>query len=97
MIQEAAQNHGSLLAVTAGIGALVGLGKDLASPGPLSWRQVVGRSLVSAGLGAASGAILIWIDGDVPPSALYGLAAALSSLGTDGVSRLLGKVLGGKE
>lgn len=72
---------------TAVVGAVVGLGQLLASKDSLSWRAVLGRALVSGGLGASASVILVWLP-DTSLSAQFGLAAALATLGTDGLQAL---------
>jgi hypothetical protein len=70
------------------IGAGIGLGQLLNSKEQLSWRIVIGRALISGGLGAAAGLILLWFD-RVPPVALFAAAAAIASVGTTAIERLL--------
>ena len=75
------------------IGVLTGLGQLLASKERLTWRIVIGRCLSSAGIATAAGVILIAIP-NLPPLAQIGLAAALASLGTSGLERLIQRMLG---
>lgn len=70
------------------VGAAIGLGQLLASDAPLSWRVLIGRALVSGGLGMAAGVALLAFDA-VPPVALFGVAAALASMGTSAIERML--------
>lgn len=77
-----------LLAYLAGIGALVGLGKLLMSKEPLSFRLMLGRTLVSTGLAVAAGSVLAFIPG-VSQLGLIGLAAASSVLGEQFLERLV--------
>ena len=70
------------------IGACIGLGQLLASDAALSWRVVIGRALVSGGLGTAAGLILLAFD-TVPSVALFAAAAALASVGTSVIERML--------
>lgn len=81
------------LAALAAIGGVVGLGQLFASTEKLTARVVVGRAIASAGLGAASATVLIWLP-NLPFVAQCGLAAALASLGTSGLERLLQRVVG---
>lgn len=86
------QEHaGNVMGGLAAIGAAIGLGQLLLSDEPLTKRRVVGRALVSGGLGCAAAGALVWTP--LPPIALAGLAAALSSLGTAGLERLFRKHL----
>ncbi len=77
------------------IGAIVaGMGTLLASSEILTWRIVLGRALSSAALGAAAGSVLLWFP-HAPPAAVIGVAAALASLGTSGIERII-QILGRK-
>lgn len=78
----------------AAVGALVGIGQLLASKEPLTLRIVLGRALSSAGLGAASAAVLVFLP-DLPLVAQFGLAATLASLGTSALERLFQRITGG--
>jgi hypothetical protein len=75
------------------IGTLTGLGQLLASKEVLSRRIVVGRCLSTAGIAMASGVVLLIVPG-IPPIAQIGVAAALASLGTSGLERLIQRTLG---
>lgn len=75
------------------IGILTGLGQLLASKERLTWRIVIGRCLSSAGIATAAGVVLIAMP-NLSPLAQIGLAAALASLGTSGLERLIQRVLG---
>jgi hypothetical protein len=69
------------LAFLAAIGAAIGLGKLLVEDKPFTLRIAVGRALVSGGLGASAGLVLAAYP-DASPVLMYGLAAALASMGT---------------
>ena len=69
------------------VGILVGVGQLLASAERLTLRIVIGRALSSAGLGASSAALLVWLPG-LPIAAQFGVAALIASLGTSGLERL---------
>lgn len=75
------------------IGVLTGLGQLMASKEELTWRIIAGRCLSTAGIATAAGVILLAFPG-VPPIAQIGVAAALASLGTSGLERLIQRVLG---
>lgn len=77
------------------IGLLIGLGKLLNSKERLGWRIVLGRCLSSAGIATAAGAALLAFPhmGNLES---IGLAAALASLGTSGLERLIQHVLGAR-
>ena len=69
------------------VGAAIGLGQLLQTDGHFCWRKAVGRALVSGGLGTAAGLLVLAFD-RAPPIAMFGLAAALASLGTTTLERL---------
>lgn len=75
------------------LGILVGLGQLLASKEQLTWRIVGGRCLSTMGLSMAAGVVLLAFPA-VPPLAQIGVAAALASLGTSGLERLVQRVVG---
>lgn len=82
------------IAILAAIGAAIGLGKLLDSQERITPRLVVGRAIVTAGIGAAAGAATLLFP-SADPVVLYGLAAGIASLGTSGVEMLLRRKLGG--
>ena len=87
-------NEASKVAGTLGlVGLLIGLGQLLASTERLTMRIVVGRALSSAGLGAASSALLVFIP-DLPLSAQLGCAALVASLGTSALERAFQRWVG---
>ena len=77
------------------LGALIGLGQILDSAEPLSWRIIVGRALVSAGLASMAPVVLIWLP-QMPRMAEFAVAALLASMGTSGLQMLVRKVLTGR-
>lgn len=76
------------LFVLALVGAVIGLGELLAKQDKFSWRIAFGRCITSAGLGASTAGALAWMPG-LPLVAQCGLAAAMASLGTSGLTLLL--------
>jgi hypothetical protein len=75
------------LAILAGIGATVGLGKLLASEEQLTARKVIGRALVHGGFGCTAGAIgLLFPSAD--PIMMFGVAAGFASLGNSAIELL---------
>jgi len=86
--REAAQGAGALGLV----GLIVGIGQLLASTERLTMRIVVGRALSSAGLGASSAAILVWMPG-LPVTAQFGIAALIASLGTSGLEKMIQRII----
>jgi hypothetical protein len=69
------------------VGAFVGIGQILDSGERLSWRIVIGRALVSAGLAAMAPALFVWFPA-MPRMAEFAFAAVLASLGTSGLQAL---------
>jgi hypothetical protein len=82
------------LGLLAAIGALIGLGKLLASDEPLTFRLILGRMLASAGVGAAAGAATLLFP-SADPIVLLSLSAALASAGSSVLEVILKKRLGG--
>ena len=75
------------------LGILVGLGQLLASKEQLTPRIVWGRCLSTMGLSMAAGVVLLAFP-EVSPLAQIGVAAALASLGTSGLERLVQRAMG---
>lgn len=75
------------------IGVITGLGQLMASKEQLTWRIIVGRCLSTAGIAIAAGVVLL-VYPEIPPLAQIGVAAALASLGTSAIERLIQRVLG---
>jgi hypothetical protein len=82
------------LAMLAGLGAAIGLGKLLGSDEKLTLRLAVGRALTNAGIGAAAGATTLLFP-SADPLVMYGVAAGLASLGTSALEVILKKRIGG--
>ena len=76
------------------IGMLIGIGQLLATGDEVSTRRLLGQALVSGGLGASSGALLLLIP-DAPILAVLGVSAALSSVGVTLLERLVLRFTGG--
>lgn len=92
---EDAYTEATKLAGTLGVvGMAIGLGTLLASTEKLTLRIVVGRALVSTGLGMSSTALLVFLP-DLPIAAQMGVAALFASLGTSALERLFQKFIGG--
>ncbi|MBX9738073.1 MAG: phage holin family protein [Phycisphaerales bacterium] len=70
------------------IGSVIGLGQLLISDAPLTWRAAAGRAFVSGGLATIAGSVLLFVAG-TPNLALFGVAAALASLGTSLIERVI--------
>jgi hypothetical protein len=85
----------SFFAWSTVLGALIGLGQLLDSAEQLSWRIVVGRALVSAGLASTAPALLAWFP-QMPRMAEFAFAAVLASLGTSALQSIVRRLLIGR-
>lgn len=83
------------LGLLAALGAAIGIGKLLAGGEPLTARLVLGRALVSGGIGAAASATTI-VFPTADPLVTYGVAAALASIGTSALETILARKVGGQ-
>lgn len=79
-----------LLASLGGAGALIGIAKMLSSDELPKARQIVGRAILSGGLGVAAGAAVLIIP-SIPLVAQVALACILSSLGVSALEALFAK------
>lgn len=77
------------------VGIAIGVGQLLASAEVLNWRIIIGRSLSTAGIAMAAGAVLVWVP-DLPLLGQLGVAAGLASLGTSGLERMFQRVTQGR-
>lgn len=80
------------LGTLAVIGAVVGLGTYLTEGNKPTARQVIGRCITSGALGASAASVLAWLP-ELPFVAQCGIAAALASLGTSGLTLLFQRFL----
>lgn len=76
------------------LGALIGIGQVIESDTPLTWRIVLGRAFVTAGLAAIAPVFLVWFP-TMPRMAEFAIAAAFASLGKSGLEWVIVKVLRG--
>jgi hypothetical protein len=76
------------------LGAGIGLGQLLNSKEALTPRLVLGRAIVSGGLGASAAVAISFLPA-IPFAAQLGLAAALASLGTSAVEKIVNRMVGG--
>ncbi|WP_423373197.1 hypothetical protein [Stenotrophomonas maltophilia] len=81
-----------LVGALAGVGLIVGIAKMLTSNDPITWKQAVGRAILSGATGLAAGAIVIFIPG-VSFVAQVALACILASLGTSALETVLNRVV----
>ena len=77
-----------LLAGLALGGAVLALGKLLASKESFSWRLAIGRAIIGGGLAVGASALLIMIPG-LSPMALAGCAAVAAILGEQAVEKII--------
>lgn len=92
------QEHEKGLLTLLVLGAMVGLGKLLASDEKLSMRLVIGRTLLGSATSLLAGVALLQFP-DIPQLALLGIGSGLGILGSQTIEVLLkrraGKILGG--
>ena len=74
------------------LASAIGIGQLLASKEPLTWRLITGRAICSGGIGAVSALSLLAFP-SMDFTVQLGLAAALASLGTSAVEKLLQRFL----
>jgi len=74
------------------LASAIGIGQLLSSKEPLTWRLITGRAICSGGIGAVSGLALLAFP-EMDFYTYLGFAAALSSLGTSAVEKLLQRFL----
>ncbi|MGT3349318.1 phage holin family protein [Yersinia enterocolitica] len=74
------QEHEKAIISLGVIGALLALGKILASDEPITARLFVGRVILGSGTSMAAAAALVWVPG-LSPLAINGLGAALGIAG----------------
>ena len=82
------QDHDKNLVWLAVLGLLIGLGKLLASDEELTWRLVIGRSILGSATSMIAGVALIQIP-DLPLVAILGIGSALGISGAQVVEKLL--------
>lgn len=92
------QEHEKNIYILIGAGALIGLGKLLASDEKLSARLVIGRTVLGSATSMLAGVALLQFP-DIHPLALLGIASGLGILGSQTIEVLLkrraGKFIGG--
>ena len=72
------------------IGGLIGLSRLLVSDERLSWRLVIGRTILGSAASTVAGLVLIQFP-DLHPNALIALASALGLLGSTFIEEYLKK------
>ncbi len=81
-----------LAAALVAAGFTVGIAKMLTSNDPITWKQALGRAILSGATGLAAGVVVIFIPG-VSFVAQVALACVLASLGTSAVESLFKRVV----
>lgn len=84
------QEHEKTFLTLLAIGMLIGLSRLLVSSEPLSWRLIIGRTILGGATSSVAGLILIQFP-DLHPTALIGLACALGILGSTFIEEYLKK------
>lgn len=84
-----------IMASFGAVGLIIGVGQLLASKERLTMRIIIGRALSSAGLGAISPAVLVFLP-NLPLIAQFGIAALFASLGTSFIERAFQHWMGNK-
>ena len=75
------QEHEKNLMLLIVIGAAIGFAKLLVSDEELTWRLMIGRTILGAATSTIAGAIILQIP-DINPLALIAIASALGILGS---------------
>lgn len=75
------QEHEKNLMLLIVIGAAIGFAKLLVSDEKLTWRLMIGRTILGAATSTIAGAIILQIP-DINPLALIAIASALGILGS---------------
>lgn len=92
------QDHEKSLLMLISIGALIAIGKLLASPERLTVRLILGRALLGSATSMVAGVALLQVP-DLSPVALIGIGCALGIVGSQYLElwfkRQADKVLGG--
>ena len=75
------EDHEKKLRLLIVIGASIGFAKLLVSDEDLTWRLMIGRTILGAATSTIAGAIILQIP-DINPLALIAIASALGILGS---------------
>lgn len=70
------------------VGMMLSIGRTLQKPEMDPWHFIIGRAITTGILSLAAGSLLALVPG-IPFLGLLGAAAALASLGTDFLARML--------
>lgn len=84
------QEHEKTFLTLIVIGGLIGLSRLLVSDERLSWRLVIGRTILGSAASTVAGLILIQVP-EINPNALVAIASALGLLGSTFIEEYLKK------
>ena len=84
------QEHEKTLLTLIAIGGLIGMSRLLVSNEPLSWRMIVGRTILGSATSTIAGIVLIQFP-DLSPVALVAIACALGILESTFIEEYLKK------
>ncbi|MEN8282387.1 holin [Acinetobacter gerneri] len=84
------QDHEKTFLTVILIGGLIGMGKLLVSTEKLTFRLVIGRTILGSATSLIAGLVLLQIP-DISPIALLGIASALGILGSTFIEEYLKK------
>lgn len=82
------QDHEKTLLTLFCVGALIGLSKLLVSNEPLSWRLIIGRTILGSATSTIAGAI-VWQVPTISPLATISIGCALGILGSTFIEEFL--------
>lgn len=82
----------SILGALAGVGAAIGVAQILYSEEKITLRRTVGKAIVTAGLSMSAGSALAFVPG-LGAVALVGLSAAIATVGTEGLFKLMSRAI----
>ena len=84
------QEHEKTFLTLLVLGALIGLSRLLVSDEQLSWRLIIGRTILGSAASTIAGLALIQFP-DLHPNALIAIASALGLLGSNFIEQYLKK------
>lgn len=87
------QDHEKTILSLIFIGAAIGLSRLLVSTEPLSWRLIIGRTILGSATSTIAGLALIQFP-DLNPVALIAIGSALGILGSSFIEAYLKKNVG---
>lgn len=91
--RTAMQDHEKTIFTLIFIGAAIGLSRLFVSTEPLSWRLIIGRTILGSATSTISGVVLIQFP-EISPVSLIAIACALGILGSTFIEEYLKKHVG---